>query len=503
MLQSIINFDFTASGMGEQTCLETWEALVVLEYEIKAAVLTGRTDQKALAQHLSMNASRLVTYAQVRAEITSFLQAGRQWRSSPFGAVGPAAATQGYSDGAVPMDVDAVYQSANETRDSICHWCGKRGRMKKECWAYTAARQSQGQSTYKGRQRQERQRQGRKRQGSQNKGVQKGKSKGGKVAAVTAEGENNTSNEGADWPAAYAEQWAGSDEQWTAEDTYEEQWVYAVAQEYRSIDSPLGCTTWMVDSGSAVSLIPADGTQQEIPHYGHRMVSILLDGIVVADIKCVVASVRQPILSVTTLTQAGHTVWFDASGGHVRFTSGVKATLLSRQGVYYLAGCSSVPNSDTRCVNTTTLEDGPQPMEVETTPATASETTTPATACESTTPATARETTPATAREGTPVRGSETTYETSCGEAGDDLEDGELVQVPVQVKSPAEPGVKECRLHDFTHTHTPCRSWCRICVANRGRENKHMRMARVKEKENEDEEEEDRGILVAGSKDSD
>eukprot|EP00971_Amphidinium_carterae_P038809 762842-Amphidinium_carterae.1 len=159
MLQSIINFDFTASGMGEQTSLETWEALV-LEYEresgsavpdeIKAAVLTGRTDQSALAQHLSMNASRLVTYAQVRAEITGFLQAGRQWRSSPFGAVG-AAATQGFGESTVPMDVDAVYQSSNATRDTVCNYCGKKGHLKRECWSYTAARQSQGLSTYKGK----------------------------------------------------------------------------------------------------------------------------------------------------------------------------------------------------------------------------------------------------------------------------------------------------------------------------------------------------------------
>eukprot|EP00971_Amphidinium_carterae_P217529 4318337-Amphidinium_carterae.1 len=344
-----------------------------------------------------MNATRLVTYAQVRAEISGFLQAGKKWNSSPFGAVGPAAPAQGFGDTSAPMDVDAVYRSGGQAaKDVICHYCGKKGHMKKECWSYTAARQSQGQSTYKGKGEKGKSEKGKsekgknekgknekgkseKGKGSKNQWDSKGKSKGGKVAAVTTEGEGAAKpEEGAEW-TAYEGQWA-AEGQWTTGGTYEDQWVYVVEKADQSTMGPLKCTTWMIDSGSAVNLIPAEGcdgvepdssftlrsaTGAPIAHYGHRTVRIVIDGAFVADVRCVVACVRQPILSVSMLMEAGHTVWFDSSGGHIDFASGLKTRLLNQRGVYYLAGCTSVNNTDHTCVNTTTLEDQGAHMDVD------------------------------------------------------------------------------------------------------------------------------------------
>ena len=128
-LQGILRFDFGASREQAVDRLVLFERLVT-EYEqvtnerlsdqIKCAVLLERLPTE-LRTHLLLNSGAVPTYSLMRAQVESFLIAGRTWKP-PDDAAAQAAGND-------PMEVDAIYRKGGKGKEKGKEKKGGKGKQ--------------------------------------------------------------------------------------------------------------------------------------------------------------------------------------------------------------------------------------------------------------------------------------------------------------------------------------------------------------------------------------
>eukprot|EP00971_Amphidinium_carterae_P208840 4143075-Amphidinium_carterae.3 len=354
--------------------------------------------------------------------------------------------TQQTGQNYAPMEVDAVVKDKNDKKDKkdkndnkdTLFFCGRKGHMQRDCWYYQQQQQQQQQPpSYlpKGK--------GGKK-GGKSKGNGKGKKSGKMAAAVTSETPAAETEQWTAWPEDAWHDWDG----WQEQAGYEDQWIFPVVR-----GEPLMMQNWLVDSGSAVNILPADGesepttsvdfklrsaTGAEIPQYGVKQTTLVADGHALANATCHVAKVRQPILSVLRLVEDGHEIVFSKMGSRVKFANGEEQTLTNYREVYYMMGANTVlvepelANDDT--VQVAVHGGGASSMADMS------------------------------------GKGAEIIAEAQWGEAeAMDLDEDDTAHGA----PPDMPTHRERQLHQLTHVLY--RAWCETCVHNRGRDNRHER----------------------------
>jgi hypothetical protein len=133
----------------------TWEELVlryekrrdsrglqnVISEDIKCSAVESLVPEE-IERHLLLNASRLVSYAAVRAEVVTYIEARTGQRAAAE------RSTRG-GRGSDAMDVDAFGKGGGSGRGKgketkTCHHCGKVGHLQSECWAKGAGSKGKG-----------------------------------------------------------------------------------------------------------------------------------------------------------------------------------------------------------------------------------------------------------------------------------------------------------------------------------------------------------------------
>eukprot|EP00971_Amphidinium_carterae_P304841 6057817-Amphidinium_carterae.1 len=238
-----------------------------------------------------------------------------------------------------------------------CHYCGKRGHYQRDCWLAQQAGKGKGEGKRKDSGK------------DKGKGKDKSKDKGkegkktGKVAAVVAD-------EATPWERQpRSEEWHGwaDDGSWLEAQGDSEHCSGMAAGVRRGkpirgevvlysgtcigVAKARSVEDGLVDSGAVVHLIPdwlgddkkskprtvnsllRSATGEIINQYGARLVPIISNGVTLTQVKCVVAEVAHPILSVSALIDAGHAVRFEGAGATIRFSTGEECVSLLETGI--------------------------------------------------------------------------------------------------------------------------------------------------------------------------
>eukprot|EP00971_Amphidinium_carterae_P051405 1012563-Amphidinium_carterae.6 len=221
---------------------------------------------------------------------------------------------------------------------------------------------------------------------------------------------------------------------------YDEKWVFTAGPAMECQEhEPWKMGSWLVDSGAAVHLISATSEdKQNEPVTVNSLLGRLRERSS--------TKVAHPILSVSALTDAGHSVRFEGAGASIRFSTGEARDLVRDQGIYHILGCFPAPLGLHAGKPAYVVIGHPSMVDYS-------------------------------------GRGADIEQEADWAKSEDMAveaealcEDAPEAVVPKGIDSPPA-GVRKKERDAHQLTHMPHRAWCDVCVMNRGRDNPHRRHA--------------------------